>query len=196
MKKIKIAILISGRGSNMRSIIDAKNSGYLPVEIVLVLSNNKDALGLEYAKANDIETFVVDHRDFKSKLNPREEFDKEIDKILVEKNVELICLAGFMRLLSFWFVKKWENKIINIHPSFLPDFKGADAVGDAVKAKAKSTGCTVHFVDEEMDSGPIILQERVDILDNDTKETLAKRILEIEHKIYVEAIKKLCLKTN
>ncbi|MBM3580172.1 MAG: phosphoribosylglycinamide formyltransferase [Alphaproteobacteria bacterium] len=184
MKKIKTAILISGRGSNMQALVSACEDKDFPAEIVLVLSNKKSAAGLEFASQRKIPTAIVEHKNFST----REEFDQEVSKRIEKSGAEMICLAGFMRLLSAWFVKRWFNQLINIHPSLLPEFKGADAVGDALKAGAKISGCTVHFVREEMDSGPIILQASVPILEGDNKETLAARILEQEHKIYPKAL--------
>ncbi len=189
-KKIKVAILISGRGSNMRALINSCKNADFPSEIVLALSNKKDAVGLEFARSEGIKTSFVDHKNFPQS---REEFDRQIHEEIKKSGAEIICLAGFMRLLSPWFVNQWHDQIINIHPSLLPEFKGADAVGDAIKAGAKKSGCTVHFVREEMDSGPIILQSEVDILAEDTRETLAVKILEQEHQIYPEALKKICL---
>jgi len=184
VKKIKTAILISGRGSNMQALVSACEDKDFPAEIVLVLSNKKSAAGLEFASQRKIPTAIVEHKNFST----REEFDQEVSKRIERSGAEMICLAGFMRLLSAWFVKRWFNQLINIHPSLLPEFKGADAVGDALKAGAKISGCTVHFVREEMDSGPIILQASVPILEGDNKETLAARILEQEHKIYPKAL--------
>jgi len=184
VKKIKTAILISGRGSNMQALVSACEDKDFPAEIVLVLSNKKSAAGLEFASQRKIPTAIVEHKNFST----REEFDQEVSKRIEKSGAEMICLAGFMRLLSAWFVKRWFNQLINIHPSLLPEFKGADAVGDALKAGAKISGCTVHFVREEMDSGPIILQASVPILEGDNKETLAARILEQEHKIYPKAL--------
>jgi phosphoribosylglycinamide formyltransferase-1 len=134
---------------------------------------------------------VIDHKKFAAAQNPREEFDKEMSAEIEKSGAQFICLAGFMRLLSPWFVNRWFNRLINIHPSLLPEFKGADAVGDAIKAGAKKSGCTVHFVREEMDCGPVILQAAVNVSSNDTKETLAAKILKEEHKIYPLALKKI-----
>ncbi|MBU6339636.1 MAG: phosphoribosylglycinamide formyltransferase [Rickettsiales bacterium] len=191
-KKVKVAILISGRGSNMQSLVRASEAPNFPAQVVLVLSNKSDALGLEFAKSKGIKTAFINHKDFSS----REDFDKKMHEELEKSGAEIICLAGFMRLLSSWFVNKWFDRSINIHPSLLPEFKGADAVGDAIKAKAKKSGCTVHFVREEMDSGPIIKQAEVLVLENDTKETLAARILQKEHEIYPAALKEICEKLN
>ena len=186
-KKTKVVILISGRGSNMQAIVRACEHPYFPAEVVLVLSNKIDAAGLEFAKSKKIKTAFVNHRDYDS----REEFDKKMSEEIEKSGAEIICLAGFMRLLSPWFVNRWLDKLINIHPSLLPEFKGADAVGDAIKAGVKISGCTVHFVREEMDCGPVILQSQVEVKPHDTKDTLAARILKEEHKIYPEALRKV-----
>ena len=193
-KKVRVAILISGRGSNMKALVEACEKPNFPAKIVLVLSNKPDAQGLDFAKIKGIKTAVINHKNFINTQNPREEFDKKMSQIIEDHNVELICLAGFMRLLSAWFVNHWFDRLINIHPSLLPDFKGADAVGDAIKAKAKISGCTTHFVREEMDSGPIIMQAEVKVFDDDTKETLAARILQEEHKIYPLTLEKIAKK--
>ena len=190
MKKTKIAILISGRGSNMEAIVKACKNSDFPAQVVLVLSNKVDAQGLEFAKSAGIKTAFVDHKNFSS----REEFDKKVSEEIENSGAEIICLAGFMRLLSPWFVNRWFDRAINIHPSLLPEFKGADAVGDAIKAGAKKSGCTVHFVREEMDSGPIILQAEVPVFEGDTKEILAARILKEEHQIYPKALEIICEK--
>ena len=176
----------------MKALIDACRDPNYPAEIAVVISNKKDAFGLEIAKQEGIKTAFIDHKNFKS----REEFDLEMTKIIEQNNCKIICLAGFMRLLSKQFVDRWLDRLINIHPSLLPEFKGADAVGDALKAGAKISGCTVHFVREEMDSGPIILQAEVEVKENDTKETLAHRILEKEHIIYKKALEQICHNTN
>lgn len=198
MKKVKVAILISGRGSNMQALIKACEDKNFPAEVVLVLSNKIDAEGLKFAESKGIKTAIVNHQDFNnsaiSKEIVRENFDKKLSQEIEKSDAEFVCLAGFMRLLSPWFVQKWFDKLINIHPSLLPEFKGADAVGDAIKMGAKISGCTVHFVREEMDSGPIILQQQVEVLPNDSRETLAARILEQEHKIYPQALKIICEK--
>ena len=190
--KVKVAILISGRGSNMQKLIDACENSDFPAEIVIVGSNNHNALGLEYAKSKSIKTFILDHKNFSNYPNSREEFDKALHQEIIKYNVEIICLAGFMRLLSEWFVDKWHNKIINIHPSLLPDFKGANAVEDALKAGAKISGCTTHFVSHEMDAGPIIMQSQVDINKDDNKDILSQKILAKEHEIYPLTLKKVC----
>ncbi len=190
MQKTKVAILISGRGSNMQALIRACEDKNFPAQIAVVISNKQDAAGLEFAKAQGIETIFVDHKKFAS----RDEFDKALSAEIEKRNCEIVCLAGFMRLLSSGFVQKWEGRAINIHPSLLPDFKGADAVGDAIKAGAKKSGCTVHFVVEEMDAGPIILQAAVDVAANDDKASLAAKILQKEHEIYPKALEIVCKK--
>ncbi len=190
MLKTKIAILISGRGSNMQALVKACEDESFPAQVALVLSNKSDAEGLKFASEKGIKTASVNHREFSS----REDFDKKVSEEIEKSGAEFICLAGFMRLLSPWFVQRWFDKLINIHPSLLPQFKGADAVGDAIKAGAKVSGCTVHFVREEMDSGPIIMQAQVEVNQNDTKETLAAKILKEEHRIYPESVKKILTK--
>jgi phosphoribosylglycinamide formyltransferase-1 len=187
-KKVKVAILISGRGSNMQALVKACEDVEFPAEIVLVLSNKIDAAGLEFAREKKIPTAVINHKNFST----REEFNKKISEEIEKFGAKVICLAGFMRLLSSEFVEQWFGRLINIHPSLLPEFKGADAVGDAIKAGAQISGCTVHLVSEEMDSGLIIWQSSVPVLEGDSKETLAARILEEEHLIYPEALKVIC----
>ena len=187
-KKVKVAILISGRGSNMQALVKACEDVEFPAEIVLVLSNKIGAAGLEFAREKKILTAVIDHKNFAT----REEFDQKMSEEITKSGAEVICLAGFMRLLSAEFVEQWYGRLINIHPSLLPEFKGADAVGDAIKAGALISGCTVHLVSEEMDSGLIIWQASVPVLEGDSKETLAARILEEEHLIYPEALKVIC----
>jgi phosphoribosylglycinamide formyltransferase-1 len=184
MPRIKTAILISGRGSNMQALVDAAKNPNYPAEIALIISNKENALGLEFAKQNGIKHVVINHKDFAS----REDFDRKMAEIIDENNCEVICLAGFMRLLSPWFVNKYQNRMINIHPSLLPAFKGEKAVVDALNYGVKIAGCTVHFVTEEMDAGPIIKQAAVEVIDGDTLETLAARILKQEHIIYPESL--------
>jgi phosphoribosylglycinamide formyltransferase 1 len=193
-QKVKIAILISGRGSNMQALVNACENADFPAQVVLVLSNKADAAGLEFAKSKGIKIAFVSHKDFTLEENPRQAFDKKVSEEVEKSAAQIICLAGFMRLLSGWFVEKWFDHLINIHPSLLPEFKGADAVGDAIKAGAKISGCTVHFVREEMDSGPIIKQAQVEVSQDDTKESLAAKILKKEHEIYPQALKEVCQK--
>jgi phosphoribosylglycinamide formyltransferase-1 len=184
-EKIRTAIFISGRGSNMQALINAcKEEENFPAEISLVIAN-KNAIGLHFAESQSIKTKIISHEIFKNRLD----FEQEIHQELVKNNIQLICLAGFMRILSPWLVEKWEKRIINIHPSLLPKFKGAHAVRDALLAKEKKTGCTTHFVTSEVDSGLIIKQSEVAILNTDTEESLAKRILAQEHLIYTETLK-------
>lgn len=185
MAKKRVAVLISGYGGNLQALIDACRDDDYPAEIVLVVSNKADAYGLERAKKNNIPALFINHKDFKT----REEFDNEIHKKLLEYNVEIVCLAGFMRLLSAEFVNKWQGRMINIHPSLLPEFKGANAVEDAFNAGAKKTGCTVHYVIPEMDAGEIIVQREVDILPDDTVAKLYEKIHKQEHLAYPEALK-------
>jgi phosphoribosylglycinamide formyltransferase-1 len=187
LKKMRVAILISGRGSNMQALVKAAQSPNYPAEIALVISNRPNAKGLEFAKENNIQALVIDHKTFES----RDEFDKALDATLTEADIELICNAGFMRLLGKDFVEKWRNKQLNIHPSLLPSFKGLNTHERALASDVKIAGCTVHFVRFEMDEGPIIAQAAVPVLPEDTPDTLAKRILKAEHEIYPEALRKV-----
>jgi phosphoribosylglycinamide formyltransferase-1 len=187
---MKLGILISGRGSNMQAIVDAARQGRIPgAEAAVVISDKADAPGLQKARERGVETLVVERGGRK-----RAEHDAEIASELKKRGVELICLAGYMRLLSPEFIRAFPNQIINIHPSLLPDFKGLDAQRQAFENGVKVTGCTVHFVDEELDNGPIIAQRTVEVRSDDTAETLAARILEQEHELYVEAIAKIIKK--
>ncbi|MCE3232704.1 MAG: phosphoribosylglycinamide formyltransferase [Rickettsiaceae bacterium] len=185
MSKLKVAVLISGSGTNLQALIDACSAQDYPAEIVLVISNKDTAYGLERAKKAAIATKVINHKEYKS----REEFDKVMDAAIVQSGAEFVCMAGFMRLLSEWFVDKWHNKLINIHPSLLPSFKGIDGQKQALEAGVKLAGCTVHFVRKEMDAGPIIVQAAVPVLSSDTVESLSARILEKEHESYPLALK-------
>lgn len=184
---MKIGILISGRGSNMTAIVEAVQSGQIPAsEVVIVISDKKSAEGLEKAKARATETVVIERNGRK-----RAEHDAEIIAELKKRDVELVCLAGYMRLLSKEFVQTFPNKIVNIHPSLLPSFPGLDAQKQAFDYGVKLTGCTVHFVDEELDHGAIILQKAVEVADDDTAETLSAKILAHEHALYIEALKRI-----
>jgi phosphoribosylglycinamide formyltransferase 1 len=184
MKK-RVAVLISGRGSNMAALIAAaKKPGY-PAEIALVLSNRPAATGLAIARAAGIATVVVDHTTY---ANDREAFERAMQAQLDQHRIELVCLAGFMRLLTPWFVRRWQGRMINIHPALLPAFKGLDTHEQALAAGVKIHGATVHFVEEEMDCGAIILQGAVAVRDDDTAATLADRVLAMEHKIYPQAL--------
>ena len=180
----KIGVVVSGRGSNLQSIIDHIAKGKLNVEIAVVVSDHKEAFALERAAKAGIPTAVVERKGCKDKA----EFEDSIDAALREAGAEVVVLAGFMRILTGHFISRWEHKIINIHPALLPSFKGLDAQGQAVDYGVKVAGCTVHFVDEGTDTGPIILQKVVPVLDDDTEETLAARILKEEHKALPEAI--------
>ena len=184
MRKIRTAILISGRGSNMRSLVEAAQTPDFPAEIVLVLSNRPDASGLEFATQMGINCACVDHKAFKN----RADFDAEMQKILMAQRIELVCLAGFMRLLTPDFVNAWRGHMINIHPALLPAYKGLHTHERALADNAKQHGCTVHFVTPEMDEGEIILQRSVPVLAGDTPDTLAARVLEQEHIAYPEAL--------
>ena len=182
---MNIAVLVSGNGTNLQAIIDNVNKGYIPARIAFVLSDEKKAFALERARSAGIETVTLDKKDYKE----REDFDREIVRRLKKKNVELVILAGFMRLLSPYFIKEYRNRIINIHPALLPSFKGPHGIKDAIDQGVKVTGVTVHFVDEYLDNGPIILQKAVEIKEGDTEETLLERVHKEEHRIYPEAIK-------
>ncbi|HQU82715.1 MAG TPA: phosphoribosylglycinamide formyltransferase [Pyrinomonadaceae bacterium] len=184
---MKIGILISGRGSNMTAIVDAVQSGKIPnAEVVVVISDKSKAQGLEKAKMRGIETVVVTRN-----KRSREEHDAEIIAELKKRNVEIVCLAGYMRLLSSGFVRAFPNKIINIHPSLLPSFPGLEAQKQAFDYGVKITGCTVHFVDEDLDHGAIILQKSVEVSNDETAESLSAKILAQEHELYVEALRKI-----
>lgn len=182
---MNIAVLVSGSGTNLQAIIDSVKSGYIPAEIALVISDKKKAFALERARKAGIETVVLDKKDFKT----REDFDKEIIKNLKKRNVGLVVLAGFMRLLSPHFIEEYRNRIINIHPALLPAFKGTNGIKDALEHGVKVTGPTVHFVDELLDNGAIILQRPIEVRESDTEETLLDRVHKEEHRIYPEAIK-------
>lgn len=183
MRKQKIGILISGRGSNMMALLDAAISGRLDAEVALVISNISSAAGLEKARSRGVETLFINH-----KGRSREDHDREMIAELKRREVEIVCLAGYMRLVSSLFVREFENRVLNIHPSLLPAFPGLDAQRQALEYGVKVTGCTVHIVDEELDHGPIVMQRAVEVLDADTVETLSARILEQEHITYPEAV--------
>jgi phosphoribosylglycinamide formyltransferase 1 len=180
-----IAVFCSGNGTNFQAIINAVRRGYIKANLTLMVCDNLGAYALFRAKKAGIETFLLMKKDFKT----REDYDKEVIKKLDERKIDLVVLAGFMRLLSPCFVAKYKNRILNIHPALLPAFKGTHGVRDALDYGAKVTGPTVHFVEEGLDSGPIILQEAVRVKDDDTEETLAGRIHKKEHIIYPKAIK-------
>ena len=182
----KIAILISGRGSNMLNIIEACNNKKLYSSVNLVVSNRPNVLGLKVASKYKVRTEILDSNNL-----TKENFESLLDKILKKNNINLVCLAGFMQILSKDFVKKWPKMILNIHPSILPSFKGLNAQRQAIENKAKYSGCTVHFVNEEMDSGEIIDQKIVSISNNDDVDSLSKKILMEEHKLYIKVLKEL-----
>ena len=186
MARKRVAILISGRGSNMVALIEAAKDGAYPAEIVLVVSNDPTAQGLQRAEAAGIDTSVVDHRKFGK---DREAFERTLQNELQTHRIELVCLAGFMRILTAWFVRHWEGRLLNIHPALLPAFKGLDTHARALAAGAAEHGATVHFVVPEMDSGPIIAQAAVPVRSGDTEAALAARVLEVEHRIYPEALR-------
>jgi phosphoribosylglycinamide formyltransferase 1 len=183
MKK-RVGILISGRGSNMVALVEAAREADYPAEVAAVISNRPDAAGLAWAGAQGLPTRAIDHRAFTS----REAFDEAIHVALTEARVDLVALAGFMRIQSAGFVERWLGRQLNIHPALLPSFKGLNPHKQALEAGVKISGCTVHFVTTEADSGPIVAQAAVPVLDTDTPETLAARILAVEHKLYPHAL--------
>jgi phosphoribosylglycinamide formyltransferase-1 len=183
----RLGVLISGRGSNLRAIIEAIREGRLRAEIAIVLSNVATAPGLARAATAGIETCVLSHRDYPS----RPAYDAAVVEILRAYRVDLVCLAGFMRLLSPTFIDAFPNRLLNIHPSLLPAFPGVDAQRQALEHGVKVTGATVHFVNAQLDAGPIVMQRAVPVHDGDTAETLAARILEEEHRLYPEAIQRV-----
>jgi phosphoribosylglycinamide formyltransferase 1 len=186
MTRKRVAVLISGRGSNMAALFEAAKAQDYPAEIALVLSNRPDASGLARAELAGISIAVVDHRSFG---DDREAFERTLDGELVAHRIDLICLAGFMRLLTPWLVTRWNGRMLNIHPALLPQFKGLHTHRRALEAGVKRHGATVHFVVPEMDSGPIVAQDWVPVLAGDTEETLAARVLEVEHRIYPQALR-------
>ena len=188
MIRKRVAILISGRGSNMAALIEAARAPEYPAEIALVVSNVPDAAGLTRAREAGVATAVLDHKPFGK---DRAAFEIALQKILDEHRIDLICLAGFMRLFTAEFVQNWPGRMLNIHPSLLPLFPGLDPHGQALRARAKISGATVHFVIPETDAGPVIAQERVPVLAGDTPDTLAARVLEAEHRIYPLALKRV-----
>jgi phosphoribosylglycinamide formyltransferase-1 len=182
----RVAVLISGRGSNMTALIEAAKAGDYPAAIVLVVSNRPDAAGLERAASENIPTAVIDHRPFG---DDREAFERALDAQLRRHRVDLICLAGFMRLFTPRFVERWSGRMLNIHPALLPQFKGLHTHRRALAAGVKQHGATVHFVVPEMDAGPIIAQDVVPVLEGDTEDSLADRVLAAEHRLYPQALR-------
>lgn len=188
MTRKRVAVLISGRGSNMMALVEAAKAVDYPAEISLVVSNRPDAGGLGRARAAGVATAVVDHTAFGE---DREAFEHALDTQLRAHRIELLCLAGFMRLLTPWFVARWSGRLLNIHPALLPRFKGLDTHRRALAAGVTRHGATVHFVVPEMDSGPIVTQAEVPVFADDTEETLAARVLDAEHRIYPQALRAL-----
>ena len=181
----KIGVLISGRGSHLRNLIAQCNNESIAAKVAVVISNKATAPGLKYAEEAGIESIVLSHRSFPD----RETYDQQIAQLLIDRNVDLVCLAGFLRLLSAEFVRRFPMRIMNVHPSLLPAFPGLHAQDQAMEYGAKVTGCTVHFIDEGLDSGPVILQNTLEILPGDTSDTLSDRLLPLEHQTYAEAVK-------
>ena len=181
---VNIGVLVSGRGTNLQTIIEAIEEGKIEGEIKVVISDNPDAYALKRAQQYHIDTRYINFKEFKN----RENYDKEIIKTLKEKKIDLVVLAGYMRILSSYFIRAYQNKIMNIHPALLPSFPGLHAQKQAIEDGVKVSGCTVHFVDEGVDSGPIILQKAVEVSDDDTEESLTEKILQEEHLIYPQAI--------
>ena len=184
ISKIKTAVFISGKGSNLKSLIRFSRSNKSPISIKLIISNNSKAQGLSYGKIFKIKKRVINFKDTKIS-------DDKLIYILRKNQIDMICLAGFMKILSKYFIKKFNGKIINIHPSLLPKYKGLNTHKRALKNKEKYSGCTVHFVNSKLDSGKIILQKRVKISQNETEKSLTKKILTQEHKLYPKAISKI-----
>jgi phosphoribosylglycinamide formyltransferase-1 len=183
--KKRVAILISGRGSNMASLIAAAGHPDYPAEIALVCSNRPEAAGLARAAEAGIATFALDHKPFGK---DREGYERALHKRLEAEQIDIVCMAGFMRLLTPWFVSQWQGRMLNIHPALLPSFKGLNTHERALEAGVKIHGATVHFVAPEMDSGPIVIQEAVPVLEDDSAETLGARVLDAEHRIYPAAL--------
>lgn len=188
MAKARIAILISGRGSNMQALIDAAADPAYPAEIALVISNNPGAQGLERAALADLPTAVVDHRGYAS----REAFEETLNNLIRAAGAQYVFLAGFMRILTPWFVGQWRDRLVNIHPSLLPCFPGMHTHERALEAGVKIHGCTVHYVRPEMDDGPIIGQAAVPVLSGDTPDKLAARVLDAEHRLYPACVRLVC----
>jgi len=185
MTKKRVAILISGRGSNMKSLVEAARAPDFPAEIALVLSNRPDAGGLVWAQDQGIATATVDHKIYGK---DREAFERAMQDVLAAHAIDLVCLAGFMRVLTPWFVAQWPERMLNIHPALLPSYRGLHTHERALADGVKLHGCTVHFVVPEMDAGPIVLQAAVPVLDDDTPDSLAARVLGEEHRIYPDAL--------
>lgn len=188
MSRLRLAILISGRGTNMERLLEAASEPGYPAEARLVLSNKTSAAGLDTARRADVEALAIPHRDFED----RESFERAMDRALQERGIEIIALAGFMRVLTPWFVEKWAGRMVNIHPSLLPDYPGLNTHARALQAGDSEAGCTVHWVSEGVDEGDIIRQARVPVKSGDTPATLANRVLEAEHRLYPQALAEAC----
>ncbi len=182
-EKLRVGVLASGSGTDLQSIIDASEKNKIDAKVVVVISDNKDAFALKRSEKHNIKTCFIDPKGKK-----REDHEKEIHNVLKENNVDLVVGAGYMCILSSGFVKKWQGKLINIHPALLPSFKGVNGQGDAFEYGVKISGCTTHFMDEQMDHGPIILQAAVKVFPEDDRDKLAERILEVEHQILPRTI--------
>jgi phosphoribosylglycinamide formyltransferase 1 len=188
MIPLRVAVLASGRGSNLQAVIDAIEAGQVHAKIVAVISNKKDAAALERARKHGLKDLFVDPKPFAGRPDSREAYDRELLQVLEQHDVELVLLAGYMKIVTAVLVQAYANRMMNIHPSLLPSFPGLEVQKKAIEWGCKLAGCTVHFVTEGVDEGPIILQAAVPVLDGDTAESLAARILEQEHKIYPRAV--------
>ncbi|MEP6343086.1 MAG: phosphoribosylglycinamide formyltransferase [Maricaulaceae bacterium] len=186
--KRRVAILISGRGSNMVALANAALDPDYPAEIAIVISNRPNAAGLDKAREMGIEAVALDHKDYQS----RESFENDLHEALIDADIELVCCAGFMRVLTPFFTRLWPGRLMNIHPSLLPKYKGLHTHKRALDAGDKTHGCTVHYVNEELDGGAVIKQASIDIHDGDTAETLATRLIPIEHELYVKSLRHVC----
>jgi phosphoribosylglycinamide formyltransferase-1 len=184
MARLRVGVLISGRGTNLQALIDASADPAAPAEVALVISSQGDAPGLARARAAGIRSEVINHRAF----NAKQGFEASMDAALRAARIDLVCLAGFMRILTPWFVERWRDRLINIHPSLLPAFKGLDTHARVLAAGARFSGCTVHFVRAEMDDGPIIVQAVAPVMPGDTPDGLAARVLGLEHRCYPLAV--------
>jgi phosphoribosylglycinamide formyltransferase-1 len=189
MRRVRTAVLISGNGSNLQALLDASQRADYPAEIALVISNKDEAYGLTRAADAGVPTRVIRHKDFPD----RETFDRAMDEALREMEIELVVMAGFMRILSDWFVNQWQGKLINIHPSLLPAYKGVNTHARVLEAGETQHGCTVHWVIPELDAGEIIAQTSLEIHPDETAETLQQRVHALEHQLYPEAVKKVAL---
>ena len=190
--KLRVAVLISGRGSNMVALAEAAAAPDYPAEIALVISNRPDAAGLDKARDMGITALAIDHKDYPS----RESFEVDLHEALIDAKIDLVCCAGFMRVLTPYFTRRWPDRLLNIHPSLLPKYKGLNTHKRAIEAGDKTHGCTVHYVNEELDGGTVIEQSTIDILADDTPDTLAKRLIPLEHALYVNTLKTICFALN